>query len=115
MFLTICVFIAYLIALFSIISDLFRDRDLGGFAKAVWFIFLIFAPFITALIYLIARGKGMGQRQAAQLAEVKEAQDSYIRQVAGGASAEIAQAKQLFDSGAISQAEFEQLKAKALA
>ena len=115
MFLTVFVFIAYLMALFSIITDLFRDRALNGWAKAIWFIFLIFLPFLTALVYLIARGRGMGERQAAQVREVKQAQDDYIRQVAGGTAAEIAEAKRLLDSGAITQAEFDSLKAKALA
>jgi hypothetical protein len=122
--LTIFVFVAYLIALFSIIGDLFRDHKLNGawkalwfvFAwKALWFVFLIFVPFLTALVYLIARGRGMGQRAAAQVQQAQEAQDQYIRQVAGGATAEIAGAKQLLDSGAITQSEFEALKAKALA
>ena len=115
MFLTVFVFIAYLMALFSIITDLFRDRALNGWAKAIWFIFLIFLPFLTALVYLIARGRGMGERQAAQVREVKQAQDDYIRQVAGGPAAEIAEAKRLLDSGALTQAEFDSLKAKALA
>ena len=114
-FITAFVFIAYLMALFSIISDLFRDRKLNGWAKAVWFIFLIFLPFVTAVVYLIARGRGMGERQEAQVREVKQAQDDYIRQVAGGPAAEISEAKKLLDSGAITQAEFEALKAKALA
>lgn len=114
-FITIFVFVAYLMALFSIIADLFRDRKLGGVAKAVWFIFLIFLPFVTALVYLIARGRGMGERAAAQAQEAQAATDAYIRQVAGGASAEIAEAKKLLDSGAITQSEFEALKAKALA
>ncbi|XPP26440.1 MAG: SHOCT domain-containing protein [Leucobacter sp.] len=114
-FLTAFVFIAYLMALFSIITDLFRDRKLNGFLKAVWFFFLIAIPFLTALIYLIFRGRGMGERSAASFREAKAAQDDYIRQVAGGASAEIAEAKKLLDSGAITQQEFDALKAKALA
>ncbi len=114
-FITAFVFIAYLIALFSIITDLFRDRKLNGWVKAIWFIFLIFLPFLTALVYLIARGRGMGERQAEQLREVKAAQDDYIRQVAGGPAAEIAEAKKLLDSGAITPEEFETLKAKAMA
>lgn len=114
-FITAFVFIAYLMALFSIIADLFRDRKLNGWVKALWFIFLIFLPFITALVYLIARGRGMGERQAEQLQHVKLAQDEYIRQVAGGRAAEIAEAKKLLDSGAVTQAEFDALKAKALA
>ena len=114
-FLTIFVFLAYLMALFSIISDLFRDRKLGGLAKALWFIFLIFVPFLTALVYLVARGRGMGERAADQARAVQSAQEDYIRQVAGGAAAEIGEAKKLLDSGAISQTEYEALKAKALA
>lgn len=114
-FLTIFVFLAYLMALVSIISDLFRDRKLGGLAKAVWFIFLIFLPFLTALVYLVARGRGMGERAADQARAVQSAQEDYIRQVAGGAAAEIGEAKKLLDSGAISQTEYEALKAKALA
>lgn len=114
-FITIFVFIAYLMALFSIITDLFRDRKMGGLAKAIWLLFLIFLPFVTALVYLIARGSGMGQRAAAQAKETQDATDAYIRQVAGGPAAQIAEAKQLLDSGAITQAEFDALKAKALA
>lgn len=114
-FLTIFIFFAYLMALFSIISDLFRDHKLNGWWKAVWLVFLIFLPFLTALVYLIARGRGMGERAQKQAQEVQDAQESYIRQVAGGPAAEIAEAKRLLDSGAISQAEFESLKSKALA
>lgn len=114
-FITIFVFVAYLMALFSIISDLFRDRKLNGFAKALWFIFLIFVPFLTALVYLIARGRGMGERAQAQVQEVQQAQDDYIRHVAGGSAAQIAEAKKLLDSGAITEAEYAALKAKALA
>lgn len=115
-FLWAFIFVSYLFALFAIIGDLFRDHTLGGGWKAVWIFFLIFFPIITALVYLIARGKGMGQRQAAAAQQYKDAQDDYIRSVAGSSPAEqIAQAKSLLDSGAISAAEFETLKAKALA
>lgn len=114
-FITFFVFIAYLMALFSIITDLFRDRKLGGFAKAIWFIFLIFLPFLTAIIYLIARGSGMGERAQAQAQPIQHAQEEYIRQVSGGAAAEIAEAKRLLDAGAITPEEYAALKAKALA
>lgn len=115
-FLWAFIFVSYLFALFAIIGDLFRDRKLGGGAKAAWIFFLIFFPIVTALVYLIARGKGMGERQAAAVHQYKSAQDEYIRQVAGTSPTDqIAQAKGLLDSGAISQAEFEALKAKALA
>jgi Mn2+/Fe2+ NRAMP family transporter len=111
-------FIAYLMVMFSIISDLFRDKDTSGFMKAVWIICLIFLPFVTALVYLIARGKSMGERSIQQASEVKQAQDTYIRDVAGGSASpaeQIAQAKGMLDSGAITQPEFDRLKEKALA
>lgn len=108
-------FFAWLMVLFSILSDLFRDKETGGFAKAIWVIALIFIPFLTVLIYLIVRGRGMAERNAAAAVEMKAAQDSYIRDVAGSSPADqIARAKELLDSGAISQAEFDSLKAKAL-
>ena len=108
-------FIAYLFALFAIIGDLFRDRKLNGWWKAVWILFLIFVPFLTALVYLIARGNGMAERSAAEAQQVRNATDSYIQQVAGSSPAEeIAKAKALLDSGAITAEDFAQLKAKAL-
>ena len=113
-FFTIFVFVAYLIALFSIISDLFRDRELSGVYKAIWLLFLIFIPFLTALVYLIFRGRGMGDRAERQARAAKAAADDYIRTVAGGPASEIAQAKQLLDSGTISEAEFQSLKQSAL-
>lgn len=113
-FFTIFVFVAYLIALFSIISDLFRDRELSGAYKAIWLLFLVFIPFLTALVYLIFRGRGMGDRAERQAREAKAAADDYIRTVAGGPASEIAQAKQLLDSGTISEAEFQSLKQSAL-
>lgn len=111
-------FIAYLFALFAIIGDLFRDQKLNGWWKAVWIIFLIFVPFITALIYLIARGNGMAERSARDAKAAQAATEAYIRQTAGAASSpsdEIAKAKALLDSGTITAAEYEALKAKALA
>jgi len=112
-------FIAYLMVLFNIIADLFRDHDLSGWWKAVWIVLLIFFPLITALVYLIVRGRGMGERQMKAVNAAVAAQDAYIKQVAGSggqsASDQIASAKALLDSGAITQAEFEALKAKALA
>jgi hypothetical protein len=110
-------FVAYLFAIFSIIGDLFRDHKLAGWAKAIWIIFLIFVPFLTALAYLIVRGRGMAERNAAAAAEARRATDDYIRQAAGGspsAADEIQKAKALLDSGAISTSEYEALKAKAL-
>lgn len=108
-------FIAYLVVLFQIIVDLFRDRSLGGFAKAIWVIFLIVFPLITALVYLIARGGGMADRQSQQVNEAREEADAYIKRVAGtNAADQIASAKRLLDEGTISKAEFDQLKARAL-
>jgi hypothetical protein len=116
-FFWVFVFVAYLMVLFSIIGDLFRDHTLNGWWKAVWIIFLVFVPFLTALIYLIARGQGMTKRSIQQAQELREQQDAYIRATAGGSSAadDISKAKSLLDSGAITQAEFDALKAKALA
>ncbi|MEN2740033.1 SHOCT domain-containing protein [Microbacterium sp. X-17] len=114
-FLWIFVFVAYLFALFAIIGDLFRDHKLNGWWKAVWIIFLIFVPFLTALIYLIARGRGMAERSQKEMRQVQQAQDDYIKQVAGASpSEEIAKAKSLLDAGTITQAEYDQIKAKAL-
>jgi Short C-terminal domain len=117
-FLWCFVFITYLFVLFAIISDLFRDHKLNGWWKAVWIIFLVFAPFITALVYLIARGRGMGERSQAQAKQMQVAQADYIKSVTGASASspteEIAKAKSLLDSGAITQAEFDSLKAKAL-
>jgi Phospholipase_D-nuclease N-terminal len=109
-------FIAYLFVMFQIVVDLFRDNQLGGFAKALWIVGLIFLPVLTALIYIIARGGGMAERQSAALQRAKSDTDAYIRQVAGKSPAEqIADAKALLDAGTISQDEFAKLKAKALA
>jgi hypothetical protein len=108
-------FVAYLMVLFSILSDLFRDKGTGGFEKAVWVIALIFLPFLTALIYLIVRGHGMAERNVKAAQDMQAAQDAYIRDVAGSTPADqIHKAKDLLDSGAISQAEFDAIKAKAL-
>lgn len=114
-FVTAFIFIAYLFALFSIITDLFRDRKLNGVAKAIWLIFLVFLPFLTAVVYLIVRGGGMGERSAAQARSTRDATDEYIRSVAGTTpTSEIERAKALLDSGAIDEAEFAALKASAL-
>jgi len=108
--------LAYLMVLFQIIIDLFRDRSIGGFAKAIWVIALLVLPMLTALIYLIVRGGGMHQRQVEQAQAMRSEADAYIRNVAGGSPAEqIASAKALLDAGTISQDEFAKLKAKALA
>jgi hypothetical protein len=111
-------FVMYLIILFQIIGDLFRDKDLSGWWKALWIIFLIIFPFLAALIYLIARGKGMAERHAGEMRQAQVATDQYIKSVASQGSSpadQIASAKGLLDSGAINQQEFDQLKQKALA
>ncbi|GAB3606495.1 SHOCT domain-containing protein [Conyzicola nivalis] len=109
------VFIAYLMALFSIVADLFRDHTLSGGWKAVWIFFLVFAPFITALVYLVARGGGMAERNHRAEQDARAATDHYIRDVAGTSPAdEIAKAKTLLDSGSISAEEFDHLKSRAL-
>lgn len=100
----------------TVIFDVFRDPDLNGWTKALWVIFLVFVPFLAAFIYLIARGGSMSQRQAEQMRHSRSETDAYIREVATTASpaAEIESAQRLLASGAISQAEFETLKARAL-
>ena len=112
------IFIAYLMLMFHIFADVFRDKDLSGGGKALWSIFLVFFPFLGALVYLIARGHGMAERQLEHLQRQKAAQDEYIRSVAGGgggSASQVAEAKALLDSGAIDQREYEVLKQKALA
>jgi hypothetical protein len=112
-------FIAYLMVLFQIFGDLFRDHELGGFAKALWVLFLIFIPLVASLVYLIARGKGMSERTMKRTSEAMAAQDEYIRSVASptGASSveQLSQANALLDSGAITDEEFAKLKSQALA
>lgn len=109
-------FVAYLFVLFQIITDLFRDGEMGGVAKAIWLVALVFLPMLTAIVYIITRGAGMATRQQAALSRLKNESESYIRTVAGrSAAADIAEAKALLDAGTINQAEFERLKAKALA
>ena len=110
-------FISYLMILFQVVADLFRDSKLGGVAKGAWIVALVFLPLLTALAYVITRGRGMAERQRAVQEQTKADAESYIRQVAGGQSPadQIASAKKLLDAGTISQEEFARLKAKALA
>ncbi|WP_420752403.1 SHOCT domain-containing protein [Rhodococcus sp. O3] len=108
-------FVAYLIVLFQILVDLFRDHTVSGWVKAVWLIALVLFPYLSAFIYLIVRGRGMAERARAAQVEAKQATDQYIREVAGKSPAEsISEAKSLLDSGVITEAEFQQLKAHAL-
>jgi ABC-type Fe3+ transport system permease subunit len=103
--------------LFTVFGDLFRRHDVSGWAKAGWTVFVIILPFLGVFIYLIAEGKGMAERNVKQAQQAQSQMDSYVRSVAssGSATENIAKAKELLDSGAITQAEFEALKAKALA
>ncbi len=110
------IFVAYLMVLFSIITDLFRDHQLNGWAKALWIVVLVVFTWLGAIVYLIVRGQGMGRRSAAQAEAAQRAQDDYIKTVAGSSpSEEIAKAKSLLDAGTISHEEYERIKAKALA
>jgi hypothetical protein len=110
------VFVAYLLVLFQILIDLFRDHELGGGFKALWIIGLIFLPVMTALVYIVARGRGMAERQRAAVQRAKSDADAYIKEVAGKSPADqISQAKALLDAGTINADEFARLKAKALA
>jgi len=109
-------FVAYLVVLFHIIGDIFRDPDLSGFLKAAWVVLLCLFPLITAVMYLIVRGQRMAERSAQRAVAQRSAQDAYIREVAGQStpSDQIAQARALLDAGAISQSEYDALKTKAL-
>ena len=114
------VWILWFMLLFRILADIFSRHDIGGGTKTLWIIFVILTPFLGVFVYLIAQNDGMTQR-AMDRAKAQQAQmDDYVRSVAapgggGGAAAEIEKAKGLLDSGAISQAEFDSIKAKALA
>jgi len=106
-------FVAYIYVVVLIIMDLFRDTGLNGWLKAVWIIFLVFVPFLTALVYVIARGKGMAERSRVNRGTVPEA-DDYRPRASASPADDIAQAKALLDAGTISQGEFDALKSKAL-
>jgi type VI protein secretion system component VasK len=109
--------VAWFILLFYIVADVFRRHDIGGGKKTIWLLFILFVPFLGVFVYLIANADDMARRNMEQAAAQKRDMDAYVRTVAseGGAAAEIERAKGLLDSGAISQAEFDAIKAKALA
>jgi hypothetical protein len=117
---TMFVFFAFIIwfwILITVFADIFRRKDTSGFSKVLWIIFVIALPYLGVFIYLIANHDGMAERNIKQ-AQAQQAQmDDYVKSVAGsgGAAAEIEKAKSLLDSGAISQTEFDSIKAKALA
>ena len=111
------IWIAWFMLLFRIVADIFRRRDIGGGAKTMWLIFVIVLPFLGVFVYLISQNDGMTQRQLEQVQTQRAQMDDYVRSVApsgGGAAAEIERAKALLDTGAITQSEFDALKAKAL-
>ena len=109
-------FIIWIWLLITVFADIFRRHDIGGGSKALWIIFVIVLPYIGVLAYLIAQHDGMAERRTEDFKAMKSQQDEYIKSVAGSASPadQIAQAKQLLDTGAIDQAEFDALKQKAL-
>lgn len=110
--------IVFFIIFFTVLVDLFRSSDLGGWSKALWALFLIVLPFLGVLIYLIVRGRDMSERQLQGQAEAKKQMDQYVQSTAGkgvGPADQIHRAKELLDAGTIDQAEFDELKRKALA
>ncbi len=110
-------FVIWIWILITVFADIFRRKDVGGGSKTLWIIFVILLPYLGVFIYLIANHDGMADRNIAQMQKQQQAQDAYIQSVAGsgGAAAEIEKAKGLLDSGAITQAEFDAMKQKALA
>jgi Short C-terminal domain/Phospholipase_D-nuclease N-terminal len=114
---TMIIFFAWVIWLWiviTVLADVFRRHDIGGWHKAAWVVFVIVLPYLGVLIYLIAQHDGMRERSMKQAESQKAAFDDYVRQTAGGSAAEIAKAKELLDAGTITQAEFDAIKAKAL-
>jgi len=107
-------FVIWFWLLITVFADIFRRHDSSGFGKALWIIFVIVLPYLGVLIYLIAEHKGMAERNVKQAQAQQQQFDQYVKSVAGGSADEIAKAKQLLDSGAITQAEFDTIKAKAL-
>ncbi len=110
-------FVVWLWILFTVIVDVFRRSDIGGWGKAGWLIFIIVLPYIGVFVYLIAEHKGMTERSVKQANQAQSEMDDYVRSVAstGSPADQIARAKELLDKGAIDQAEYDQIKAKALA
>jgi Short C-terminal domain/Phospholipase_D-nuclease N-terminal len=113
--LSVFVFMAWILVLVTILSDLFRDHELSGWAKAGWVFFLIFVPFLAALLYLIFRGNGMRDRTIAAQKHAQQQMDEYVRQTAGSSADELAKLAKLRDDGVISAEDFERQKAKILA
>ncbi len=115
---TMIIFFAWLAWIWiaiAVFSDVFRRHDISGWGKAAWVVFVIVLPFLGVLVYLIAQHDGIRERQAKMAQAQQQALDKYVKDAAGGSAAEIAKAKELLDSGTISQAEFDQIKQRALA
>jgi Short C-terminal domain/Phospholipase_D-nuclease N-terminal len=106
--------VAWIWIVITVMIDVFRRDDIGGWGKAAWVVFVILLPFLGVLVYLIAEHDGMRERSERQVKAQQQAFDSYVRETAGGSATEIAKAKELLDAGAITQAEFDAIKAKAL-
>jgi hypothetical protein len=106
--------VAWIWIVITVFIDLFRREDIGGWGKAAWVVFVVVLPFLGVLVYLIAQHDGMRQRSMKEAQDQKQAFDQYVRETAGGPATEIAKAKELLDSGAITQEEFDALKARAL-
>jgi Short C-terminal domain/Phospholipase_D-nuclease N-terminal len=114
---TMIIFFAWVIWIWIVITvlvDVFRRHDIGGWGKAGWTVFVVVLPWLGVLIYLISEHDGMRERSATQARAQKQEFDDYVRDAAGGSAAEIAKAKELLDAGTISQAEFDAIKAKAV-
>ena len=114
---TLLVFFAWvfwIMIAIRIFSDIFRRHDMSGFGKVMWSIFVIIAPFLGVFVYLLVYHQGIAERDTASAQAAQQQMDTYVRSVAGGSAEEIAKAKGLLDSGAITQAEFDQIKARAL-
>ena len=115
---TMIIFFAWLAWIWiaiTVFSDLFRRHDISGWGKAAWVVFVIVLPFLGVLVYLIAQHDAMRERQAKAAQAQQQAVEQYVKEAAGGSAAEIAKAKELLDSGTISQAEFDRIKQRALA
>jgi hypothetical protein len=115
---TMIIFFAWIIYIWvaiTVLIDVFRRHDIGGWSKAFWVVFVIVLPFLGILVYLISNHDGMRDRSVKEVKAQQEAFDQYVRDAAGGSAGEIAKAKELLDAGTISQAEFDAIKQKALA
>jgi hypothetical protein len=109
-------FVVWIWILFVVFADLFRRKDVSGWVKVLWIVFVVLFPYLGVFVYLIAEHKGMSERSAAQAQEAEAQMADYVKSVAGGQSAsdQIANAKKLLDEGTINQSEFDQIKARAL-